>query len=256
VIIILLTFLIRALMFPLQFKMLKSGVKMSILKPQLEDLKKKYKDDSQGYQMEQMRVYNEYGVSPLGGCLPMVLTMPIWISLYRFFPASIEFRQKGFLWADDLVSYDSIWDFGYVPIIGDFYGDHVSLFTLLWTVSMFAYLIYNSSQMQMGGDNPNMKMMKYMQFAFPVIFFFALNSWAAGLTCYMLFSNLLNIGQTFLVKNVLINKDTLAAKMEEIKNKPKKPKKGFMAKYEEAMKQQQELKKKQKETSLFYLVQR
>ena len=101
--------------------------------------------------------------------------------------------------------------------------------------------------MQMGGDNPNMKMMKYMQYAFPVIFFFALNSWAAGLTCYMLFSNLLNIGQTFLVKNVLINKDTLAAQMEEIKKKPKKPKTGFMAKYEEAMKQQQEQKKKQQE---------
>lgn len=246
IIIILLTLLIRVLMFPLQFKMLKSGVKMSILRPQLEELKKKYKDDSQGYQMEQMRVYNEYGVSPLGGCVPMLLTMPIWISLYRFFPASIEFRQKGFLWADDLVSYDSILDFGYIPIIGDFYGDHISLFTLLWTISMFAYLIYNSSQMQMGADNPNMKMMKYMQYAFPVIFFFALNSWAAGLTCYMLFSNLLNIGQTFLVKNVLIDKVKLAAQMEEIRKNPK-PKKGFMAKYEEAMKQQQELKKQQQQ---------
>ncbi len=248
IVIILLTFLIRLLMFPLQFKMLKSGVKMSILRPQLEALKKKYKDDTQGYQMEQMRVYGEYGVSPLGGCLPMLLTMPIWIALYRFFPASIEFRQKGFLWADDLVSYDSILDFGYIPIVGDFYGEHISLFTLLWTVSMFAYLIYNGKQMDMSGgvDNPQMKMMKTMQYAFPVIFFFALNSWAAGLTCYMLFSNLLNITQTFLVKNVLIDKDKLAAKMEEIRKNPK-PKSSFMQRYEEALKQQQEMKRQQQQ---------
>jgi len=244
-IIILLTLLIRILLFPLQFTMLKSGVKMSILRPRLEALKKKYKDDAQGMQMEQMRMYNEYGVNPLGGCLPMVLTMPIWIALYRFFPASIEFRQKGFLWADDLVSYDSIWDFGNVPVIGYFYGDHVSLFTLLWCISMFAFLIYNSKQMDMTAGGANAKMMMYMQYSFPVIFFFALNSWAAGLTCYMLFSNLLNILQTFLVKNVIINKKKLEEEMEKRKNNPK-PKSGFQKRYEEALKQQQDQKKNKK----------
>jgi YidC/Oxa1 family membrane protein insertase len=247
-IIILLTLLIRLAMFPLQFNMLKSSVKMSILRPRLDAMKKKYKGDQQAMQMEQMKMYQEYGVSPLGGCLPMLLTMPIWIALYRFFPASIEFRQKGFLWADDLVSYDSIWDFGYVPFIYDIYGDHVSLFTLLWSISMFAYLIYNSKQMDMTAGNPNAKMMKYMQFAFPVIFFFALNSWAAGLTCYMLFSNLFNIGQTFLVKNVLINKDKLEKEMdkkrEEQKKNPKK-KNRWQQMMEEARKQQ-ELQKKNK----------
>jgi YidC/Oxa1 family membrane protein insertase len=244
-IIIILTLLIRVLLFPLQFSMLKSGVKMSILRPRLEEMKKKYKDDAQGMQMEQMRMYSEYGVNPLGGCLPMLLTMPIWIALYRFFPASIEFRQKGFLWADDLVSYDSIWDFGQVPFISMIYGDHVSLFTLLWCISMFAFLIYNSKQMDMSAGGANAKMMMYMQYSFPVIFFFALNSWAAGLTCYMLFSNLLNILQTFLVKNVIINKKKLEADMENRKNNPK-PKSAFQKRYEEALKQQQEMKKNQK----------
>lgn len=244
-IIIILTLLIRVLLFPLQFSMLKSGVKMSILRPRLEAMKKKYKDDAQGMQMEQMRMYSEYGVNPLGGCLPMILTMPIWIALYRFFPASIEFRQKGFLWADDLVSYDSIWDFGYVPVLNGIYGDHVSLFTLLWCISMFVFLIYNSKQMDMSAGGANAKMMMYMQYSFPVIFFFALNSWAAGLTCYMLFSNVLNILQTFLVKNVFINKKKLEENMEHKKNNPK-PKSAFQKRYEDALKQQQEMKKNQK----------
>lgn len=244
-IIIILTLLIRVLLFPLQFSMLKSGVKMSILRPRLEAMKKKYKDDAQGMQMEQMRMYSEYGVNPLGGCLPMLLTMPIWIALYRFFPASIEFRQKGFLWADDLVSYDSIWDFGYVPVLNGIYGDHVSLFTLLWCISMFVFLIYNSKQMDMSAGGANAKMMMYMQYSFPVIFFFALNSWAAGLTCYMLFSNVLNILQTFLVKNVFINKKKLEESMEHKKNNPK-PKSAFQKRYEDALKQQQEMKKNQK----------
>jgi YidC/Oxa1 family membrane protein insertase len=244
-VIILLTLLLRVLLFPLQFNMLKSGVKMSILRPKMDEMRKKYKDDPQGLQVEQMKMYSEYGVNPLGGCLPMVLTTPIWIALYRFFPASIEFRQKGFLWADDLVSYDSIFDFGYIPVIGDYYGDHVSLFTLLWCISMFAFLIYNSKQMDLSAGGANAKMMMYMQYSFPVIFFFALNSWAAGLTCYMLFSNLFNILQTFLVKNVIINKKKLEAQMESRKNNPK-PKSGFQQRYEEALKQQQEMKKKKK----------
>jgi YidC/Oxa1 family membrane protein insertase len=244
-VIILLTLLLRVLLFPLQFNMLKSGVKMSILRPKMDEMRKKYKDDPQGLQVEQMKMYSEYGVNPLGGCLPMVLTTPIWIALYRFFPASIEFRQKGFLWADDLVSYDSIFDFGYIPVIGDYYGDHVSLFTLLWCISMFAFLIYNSKQMDLSAGGANAKMMMYMQYSFPVIFFFALNSWAAGLTCYMLFSNLFNILQTFLVKNVIINKKKLEAQMESRKNNPK-PKSAFQQRYEDALKQQQEMKKKKK----------
>jgi len=198
-----------------------------------------------------MKMYQEFGLNPLGGCLPMLLTMPIWIALYRFFPSSISFRQQSFLWADDLVSYDSIFDFGYVPFIYDIYGDHVSLFNLLWMVSMVAFLWYNSKQMDMtaaAGGGANMKMMKYMQFAFPVLFFFALNSWAAGLTAYMLFSNLLNIAQTFITKNILINKDKLREELlEKKRNYKAQPdkKKGFMSKYQDLLEEQQkELEKK------------
>lgn len=251
IIILLLTFLIRLILFPLQYKMLQNGVKMSVMKPELDAMRAKYKDDAAGMQAAQMKMYQDYGLNPLGGCLPMLLTMPIWIALYRFFPSSISFRQESFLWADDLVSYDSIWDFGYVPFIYDIYGDHVSLFTLLWMLSMFAFLWYNSKQMDMSaaGGGANMKMMKYMQFSFPVLFFFALNSWAAGLTAYMLFSNLLNIAQTFLVKNVLIDKDKLRAQLlqnkEDNKNKPKKE--GFMAKYQELLKEQQEMERRKRE---------
>lgn len=248
-IILLLTFLIRLAMFPLQYKMILNGVKMSVIKPELEAMREKHKDDASGMQAAQMKMYQEYGLNPLGGCLPMLLTMPIWIALYRFFPASIDFRQKEFLWADDLVSYDSIWDFGELPIIHTIYGDHMSLFTLLWMISMFAFLIYNSKQMDMSAaGGANMKMMKYMQFAFPVLFFFALNSWAAGLTAYMLFSNLLNIAQTFITKNILINKDKLRASMLEAKaNYKEKPQTGFMARYQELLKEQQEMERRKKQ---------
>ncbi len=249
-IVLLLTLLIRLVLFPLQYKMLLNGVKMSVLKPELEKMKEKYKDDKQGMQMAQMKLYGDYGVSPLGGCLPMMMTMPIWIALYRFFPASISFRQKSFLWADDLVSYDSIWDFGHVPFIYDIYGDHVSLFTLLWMVSMFAFLWYNSKQMEMsaaGGNAQQMKMMKYMQFAFPVLFFFALNSWAAALTAYMLFSNIFNIAQTYITKNILIDKEKLKADMDKKKaEKAAQPAKaGMFSKYQEMLAEQQRIQQEQ-----------
>lgn len=251
-IILLLTFLIRLALFPLQYKMILNGVKMSVLKPEMDDMRAKHKDDPTAMQAAQMKMYQDYGLNPLGGCLPMLMTMPIWIALYRFFPSSISFRQKGFLWADDLVSYDSIWDFGHIPFIYDIYGDHVSLFTLLWMLSMFAFLWYNSKQMDMSaaGGGANMKMMKYMQFSFPVLFFFALNSWAAGLTAYMLFSNLLNIAQTFITKNILIDKEKLRAELLETKenNKNKPKKEGFMAKYQELLaEQQKELERKKKQ---------
>jgi YidC/Oxa1 family membrane protein insertase len=247
-IIILLTFLIRLILFPLQYKMILNGVKMSVIKPEMDAMRKKHKDDQAGMQAAQMKMYQEYGLNPLGGCLPMLMTMPIWIALYRFFPASIDFRQKSFLWADDLVSYDSIWDFGQIPFIYNIYGDHVSLFTLLWMISMFAFLWYNGKHMDMtAGGGANMKMMKYMQYSFPILFFFALNSWAAGLTAYMLFSNLLNILQTYVTKNILINKDNLRASMlDNKKNFKEKPKKGFMAKYQELLKEQQETEKRKK----------
>ncbi len=245
-IIIILTLIIRVAIYPLQYKMLLSGVKMSLLRPELEALRKKHGDNQQAMQMEQMKMYNQYGVNPLGGCLPMLLTMPVWMALYRFFPASIEFRQKPFLWAEDLASYDSIFDFGQIPIISSIYGDHVSLFTLLWAISMFAFVKYNASQMDMsaaGGNPSQMRMMMMMQYAFPVVFFFALNSWAAGLTAYMLFSNFLNIAQTYITKNFVINKEKVRAQMEENKKNPKAS--AWQQQYEAMAKQYQEQQKNQ-----------
>ena len=238
VIIILLTLLIRVALYPMQYKLLLSGVKTSLLRPEMEALRAKHGDNKQALQMEQMKLYQQYGANPMAGCLPMLFTMPIWISLYRFFPASIEFRQKPFLWADDLASFDSVLDLSFsIP----FYGDHVSLFTLLWVISMIAFVKYNSAQMQTapGADPQQMKMMMIMQYAFPFIFFFPLNSWASGLTVYMLFSNLLNMAQTYITKNWIINKDKVRAEMEAVKNNPK-PKSKWQEQLEQMQKQMQE----------------
>lgn len=239
IVILLLTFLIKLVLYPLTYKMLYSQAKMGALKPQLEKIKEKTGDDQQAYSVEQMNLYRETGVSPLGGCFPMLLQMPIWFALYRFFPASIDFRQEGFLWADDLSSYDSIWTFGDVPILSMIQFDHVSLFTILWAVTTLIYTYYNTKHMTM--PNPAMK---YVQYFMPIMFIFFFNSFASGLTCYLLFSNLFNISQTIITKNFLIDNDKLAAQLEENKKKPKKQSK-FQEKLQDAMKQQQELQKKQ-----------
>lgn len=239
VIILLLTLLVRLALYPLQYRMLLSGIKTSVLRPEIKALKEKYKDDQQRFSQEQMKLYQQTGVNPLGGCLPMLLQMPIWFALYRFFPASIDFRQEGFLWADDLSTYDSILDLGFnIPL----YGDHVSLFTLLWVISMLAYLIYNSRTMDMTAvSNPTMK---YVQYLFPFIFFFVLNSWAAGLTAYMFFSNIFNIAQTVITKQFIISEDKVRAGIEEKRKNPTKSK--FQKRLDKMMQQQEEIKKRKK----------
>lgn len=232
--IIILTLIVKLLLWPLQYKMVLSGVKMSVLRPQLAKLKEKYGEDQQKMGTEQMKLYNQAGVNPLGGCLPAFMQMPIWLALYRFFPSSFGFRQEGFLWADDLVNFDSLVLFGFnMPFI----GGHLSLFTILWVISMIYFAWYNSKLMDtsMTQNNP---MLTYMPYIFPVIFFFALNSYAAGLTCYMLFSNIFNIAQTMITKNLLINEDKVREELEANMKNPKK-KTGFQAKLEEMMKQQQ-----------------
>ena len=230
--IILLTVLVRLAMYPLNFRMLKSQAKMQVLKPEIAKLKEKVgTDDPTALQMETMKLYRETGVNPLGGCLPMVLQMPIWFALYRFFPASIEFRQRGFLWADDLSTYDI---FTYLPFEIPFYGTHVSLFTLLWAGTTVLYTFYNTRHMDMSAQPA----MKYIQYFMPLMFLFMFNNFAAGLTCYLLFSNVTNIIQTLVTKEVILDKKALAKELQQNKLKPKK-KKGFGARLEEAMKEQQ-----------------
>lgn len=231
--ILLLTLLVKLILMPLTYKMVYSQSKMSVLKPQIEKLKAKLGDDQQAVQMETMKLYREYGVNPLGGCLPMLLQMPIWLALYRFFPASIEFRQASFLWAPDLSTYDEWLKFGFnVPG----FGHHVSLFALLWMITTLLYTWYNSKNMDFS-SNP---MMKYLQYIMPVTFIFFFNSFASGLSCYLCFSNILNIGQTMGTKYFLINEDKIKAELEKSKSEPKK-KGGFASRLEEAMKHQQKV---------------
>ncbi|MBP7184043.1 MAG: membrane protein insertase YidC [Saprospiraceae bacterium] len=232
-VIILLTLLVKLVLYPLTYKMLYSQSKMAALKPEIDKLKAKFGDDQQKVQAETMSLYREFGVNPLGGCLPMVIQMPIWFALYRFFPASITFRQEPFLWANDLSSYDSILNLGFnIP----FYGSHVSLFTILWGVSTLIYTYYSTKQM----DFSMQPAMKYMQYFMPIMFIFPFNTFASGLSCYLFFSNILNIGQTLLTKNLIINQDKIKAEMDEYRKKPKK-KSSFMSKMENAIKEQQKL---------------
>lgn len=243
--IILMTFLVKLVLYPLSYKALYSQQKMAAMKPRLAKLKEKMGDDAQAYQMEQMKLYREYGVSPVGGCLPMMIQMPIWVALFRFFPSAIDFRQESFLWSSDLSSYD---DFFHLPFEIPFVGDHLSLFTILWSLSLIAYTYYNSKHMDMSA-NPAMK---YMQYMMPAMFFGIFNSYSSGLTCYYFFSNLLNVAQTLITKNFVINQDKIDKELENYKKDPKNKKKsGFQERLQAALaeqqkKQEQEMKKKKK----------
>jgi len=233
IIILLMTFIVKLVVFPLAYKMLQSQAKMTALKPEIDKLKAKNKDDLQQQQVETMKLYNEFGVNPLGGCFPLLLQMPIWIALYRFFPATIEFRQSAFLWATDLTSYD---EFLKLPFTIPFFGDTLSLFAFLWVISTIVFTYYSSKSMDLSA-NPAML---YMQYLMPLLFWFMFNKTAAGLTCYMFFSNILNIAQTIIGKNYLFDHNKIREKLEINKSKPKK-KGGFQEKLQEMIKEKQKL---------------
>jgi len=231
IVIIVLIFIIKMLLYPLMYKMLHSQAKMSALKPDIAKMTAKFKDDPQKKQMETMKLYREYGVSPLGGCMPMVMQMPIWYALFRFFPADITFRQEPFLWATDLSSYDV---FFHLPFTVPALGSHISLFTILWAISTVLYTFYNTKHMDMSA-NPAMK---YVQYFMPLMFVVFFNNYASGLTCYMFFSTLFNIIQTVVTKKFVFDDEKIRKELQKEKDKPKK-KSGFGAKLEEALKQQQ-----------------
>jgi YidC/Oxa1 family membrane protein insertase len=237
IVILVLTLLVKLLLYPLTYRMVLSQSKMAALKPRIEALKKKHGDDQQAMSMETMKMYSEYRVNPLGGCLPVVLQMPIWFALYRFFPASIEFRQASFLWATDLSSYDSIMQLPFHLPFGA--GNHLSLFTMIWVVTTLWYTWYSMKQMDASAmQNDQMKIMKYMQYLMPVMFMFFFNSFASGLTLYLCFSNILNIGQTVVTKQFLIDNEKIKAELEANKNKPRKSG-GLRERLEQAMREQQ-----------------
>ncbi|MBN2666307.1 MAG: membrane protein insertase YidC [Bacteroidales bacterium] len=228
-IILILTILIKIILFPLTFKSYQSTAKMQVLKPMVEEIGKKFpkQEDAMKKQQATMDLYKRAGINPMGGCLPMLLQMPILFAMFRFFPVSIELRQEAFLWATDLSTYDSILSLPFkIPI----YGDHVSLFTLLMTASTLLTMKMTSSSP--GQDQPGMKMMMYMM---PVMFMFMLNNFSAGLTYYYFLANILTYLQNIISKRFIDEKKVLAT-LEENRKKPLKKSK-WQQRLEEAAKQ-------------------
>ena len=238
-IILLMTILIKIVVSPLTIKSYKSSAKMQVLKPEIDQLNKKYPNEKDAMKKQQamMDLYRKAGVSPMGGCLPMLLQMPVLFAMFRFFPACIDLRQQKFLWADDLSAYDSIWNFGVnVPLL----GDHLSLFALLMAVTMFVYSKMTSSQMS---DDPNMAGMKFMSvWMMPVMMFFICNNLSAALSYYYLLSNIITMGQTWYVRKFVVTEDKVRAEMVANANKPK-PKSKWQQRLEEAQKMQQQMQK-------------
>jgi YidC/Oxa1 family membrane protein insertase len=247
--ILVLTLILKTILMPVQWKMFVSSVKMRILKPEIDELNAKYpkKEDAMKKQMETMTLYRESGASPLSGCVPMLIQMPILLAVFRFFPAAFELRQKGFLWAEDLSSFDSILDFGfYIPI----YGDHISLFTLLMAGTTLAYTYMNSGNMQTP-QQPGMPDMRVIMYIFPFMMIFFFNNYSAGLSYYYFISTLLSIVMMVLIKQFFVNEDKLKVKMAERKannaaNPKVKKKSKFQERLEEMQRQQQEMLKNRK----------
>ena len=241
-IILIMTVLLKIVISPLTIKSYMSSAKMSALKPEMDKINEKYpkQEDAMKKQQATMELYQRAGVKPLGGCLPMLLQFPILWAMFRFFPASIELRQKSFLWADDLSAYDSIWDFGVnIPL----FGDHLSLFALLMAVSMFLYSKMTSSQMS---NDPQMASMKFMSvWLMPIMMLFICNNLSSGLSYYYFISNLLTMLQTFIIKKWVVKPEKILAQVQASKGKPL-PKSKWQQRLEEAQKMQQAQQKKRK----------
>ncbi len=229
IIIIILLIVVKLILSPLSYRSYVSMAKMRLLKPELDILKEKFGDDMTGMQAEQMQIYQKAGVNPLSGCVPVLLQMPIFLALFNFFPNAIELRQEGFLWADDLSSYDNILN---LPFSIPFYGDHVSLFTLLMTASTLVYTWYNNQLNPSAAVGP----MKTISYIMPVMFLFFLNSFASGLTLYYFVSNVVTIGQQMLIAK-LVDEEKLMRIIEENKKKSAtKPMSRMQQRLQDAMK--------------------
>lgn len=249
-VIILMTIVVRILMSPLVYKSYVSSAKMKVIRPELNEIAKKYpgKDNALKRQQETMAVQRKAGVSMMAGCIPALLQMPVFFALFKFFPSNIDLRQKGFLWAEDLSSYDTIFN---LPFSIPFYGNHVSLFPILASVAIFFYMKMNQSQ-QMNMQAPTQegmpdmgKLMKYMIYFSPIMMLFFFNNYASSLSLYYFISNLLTISIMFVIKNYVIDEAKIHAKIEENKKRPEKKKSKFRQRLDEAMKQAQEQQTKQ-----------
>lgn len=235
-IILLLTLIIKTALFPLVYKSYKSMAKMRVLKPEIDAIKEKNKDNAQKAQQENMKLYKKAGVNPAGGCLPMLIQMPILFAVFRFFPSAFELRQQSFLWATDLSMYDSIYKFpgGFdIP----FYGDHISLFTLLMTITTLVYTKFNNQLTGVSGQ------MKWIGYLMPIMFLGFFNNYAAGLTYYYFISTLITFGQQMFIRR-FVDEEKIKAQIAHNKKNPKQKKQSnFQKRLEEMAKKQQEASK-------------
>ncbi len=244
--IIVMTILVKIMLSFVQYKQFLSQAKMKILKPELDAIREKHKDNKMKAQQETMALQNKAGASPLSGCLPGLMQIPVFYALFMFFPTAFELRQKSFLWADDLSSFDSVLD---LPFNIPFYGDHISLFPILAAVAIFFYMKMTTGQQMATQPTqegmPDMgKMMKYMIYFSPLLMLIFFNNYASGLSLYYFISNLISIGIMLVIKNYIIDEDKVLAKIEVSKTKPKKQNK-FQKKMAEMMEQAEQQKQAQ-----------
>ena len=245
--IIVMTILVRIVMSPVTYKSYVSQAKMKVIKPEIAEINAKYKDNAMKKQQETMALYSKAGVSPMAGCLPALMQLPVFYALFQFFPSAFDLRQKSFLWAEDLSSYDTI---AKLPFNIPFYGDHVSLFPILASLAIFFYMRMTTGQQMASQPTqegmPDMgKMMKYMIYFSPIMMLFFFNNYASGLSLYYFVSNLITIGIMLVIKNYIIDEDKIHAKIQANKKKPKKQNK-FQKKMAEMMEQAEQQKKNQK----------
>jgi YidC/Oxa1 family membrane protein insertase len=249
--IIVMTVLIKLVMSFVQYKQFLSQAKMKVLKPELDAIREKHKDNKMKAQQETMALQNKAGASPLAGCLPGLIQLPVFYALFMFFPTAFALRQKSFLWADDLSSYDSIAE---LPFTIPMYGDHVSLFPILAAIAIFFYMKMTTGQQMASQPTqegmPDMsKMMKYMIYFSPILMLVFFNQYASGLSLYYFISNLISIGIMLVIKNYILDEDKIHAQIQVNKTKPKKQNKfqkkmaGMMEQAEQQKQAQQKRKK-------------
>ncbi len=240
--IIFLTIIIKLLLSPVQYKQYVAQAKMKVLKPELDELREKYKNNKIKLQQETMKLQNIAGASPLKGCLPALLQIPVFYALFTFFPSAFDLRQKSFLWADDLSSFDEI---AKLPFHIPLYGDHVSLFPILASIAIFIYMMMTTGQTMQQNQQPGMPNMKFMMYLSPLLMLVFFNNYASGLSLYYFVANVLTIGIMLVIKYFIIDEDKIHAKIQENKKKPRKQNR-FQRKMAEMMEKAEEQKKQQK----------
>ena len=241
--IILMTIIVKVAIAPLTYKSYESQVKMRVLKPELEVINEKFKDDPMKKQQETMNLYTKSGANPMSGCLPAFLQMPIFFALFVFFPAAFSLRGKSFLWADDLSSYDSILDLGfYIPL----YGDHISLFPILASIAIFFYTKMTTGQQMMPASQTGGVNMKVIMYLMPIMMLFFFNNYASGLSLYYFISNILTIVLMLVIKNFIIDDNKILTQIEENKKKPLKVG-GFRARLQKALEEAEKQKKRREQ---------